>query len=343
MATKKTPRTSRTTRTRDETENEFNRIAEEEQNKVPLPAMETKARQEHETQIKENTKDVTVETVKQKLSNASLSMRSALISIEDQLQQAADDLVKAREAVVLEEKTLEGLYGKEIIASTIKTMLDDHQDQMAVMRDERLKMQNEYAEAVEKRKLEAEEYAADRDQARQREEDGFNYNLQLRRRADEDKYNELRRQKDRLLQEKDELLQKCWKEREEKLALAEKELVDLRAKVAAFPTEVDAAVKKAEAIVGNTLKRTYEHQMEMIQTQTRAQLEIANAKTASLELQLKTANDTIAKQAIQLASSEEKVASIATKALESASGQQALAKVQEFAAQQGNNTTSRKA
>lgn len=343
MATKKPARTNRTTRTKAETEQEFERIDAEESAREPLPAMEAKAREDHEAKVQADTKNVTVDAVKQKLATASISMRAALNNIDEQLQQATDDLTRTREAVALEEKTLEELYGKEIIASTTRSMLDEHKAKVARLEDERSKALADYNDEVAKREIETKEYISKRDTERKREVEEYNYNLAVQRRNEAQKYDDTKRERDRLEKERIETINKGFAERENKIAAAEKELNDLRAKVTAFPQELEAAVKKAEAIVGNTMKRNAEHEMQIVQMQTKSQLDVANNQISSLRTQLDVANAANAKLQEKLAQAEEKVATIATEALKSASGQQTLAQMQSFVQNRDNGAAPRKA
>jgi hypothetical protein len=343
MATKKPARTSRVTRTKAESEQEFERINAEENSREPLPAMEAKAREDYAEKVRESTKDVTVEAISQKLASVSMNIRHVIQNIESQLQESVANLVSTREAVKLEEETLEELYGKEIVASTTKSMIDEYQakrDEVAAVNDQAV---DNYEKARQERTKEEKEYSTKLEVERKRETEQYNYDIATMRRNESQKYDDVKRERDRTEKERIEQINKSFAEREAKIALAEKELLELRVRVAEFPAMIDSAVKKAEAIVGSVMKRNAEHEMQILQMQTKSQLDVSNNNGASFKQQLDLANNNITLLQNKLAMAEEKVAAIATEALKSASGQQTLAQMQAFTQNRDNNAAPRKA
>ncbi len=325
-AKKATPR-----KPKQEVLDEFEDLVEEVKTKERPSAKDKAQKTARAEAVKSAVADLAADKVVAKVASVGLEVTRKLSQVSEELVQQTQELDLVREAVRLAKEELEQLHGVDTAATAVEYLIADYEEKAAKLE-----------EAIEAKKAQwAEEEARynkaqfDRKQldesSRKRELDEYTYRTTQERKKADDAFQENLRQ--RLQEEKirQEELQRQWQQREAALTASEKELQDLRAQVATFPARVDAEVKKAEAIVGNTVKREYEHKIQLL---TKDQEAAANMA----KLQIQSHAETIAKQAAtiealqqRLALSDSKVQSIAEKALDSASERRALAEITQMA------------
>jgi 3-deoxy-D-manno-octulosonate 8-phosphate phosphatase KdsC-like HAD superfamily phosphatase len=118
-------------------------------------------------------------------------------------------------------------------------------------------------------------------------------------------------------------------ERRTAIEKEEQEIAVLKARVANIDAEIAKESAKAVAIATSALKKDMTHEHQLVVNGLQNQIALAAQQNTSLN----EANTKLAEQLIGLQkaldSAKEQVQSIAVKALESASGQTALAKVQD--------------
>ncbi len=135
-----------------------------------------------------------------------------------------------------------------------------------------------------------------------------------------------------------EQLERNWAERESALQAREKEVVELRTRVAGIPAEIDFAVKRETSIVGNSVKRDYEQQLKIVQLNADNDRKMSEAGTKSLTDTIGTLRSQITTLQSEVASANTRAEAIAAKALESASGRQALEAVERANVSRENGT-----
>jgi colicin import membrane protein len=282
-----------------------------------------KATQFTETQNQEVLKKAstkTIESVVGAVTQAQVAISNKLSEVNAQLQTQLTELNTVSQAVEIKKAELESVYSKEAVLKNIDELGVDYE--------------------ARKQAIETEEQETERQRAQ--ESADFTFDLQQSRKNEQVQYEESLRLKKASQRDQDELREKNYLLREEGLKKQENEIVELRAKVAAFPTELDAAVKKAEAIVGNTVKRDYEHKLQLLQKDFDTAKTVSDGTIRGLHERLAANDKVIVELTLRLTSAEERVTTIATKALEAASSTKSLADVQNLIQTQNNGSSARK-
>jgi hypothetical protein len=178
------------------------------------------------------------------------------------------------------------------------------------------------------------EYEEGLKKQRQREAEDFEYRKALERKKAQDKYDEETRLRDRKNGEKQEALEKSWQEREAALKAREDELTQLRKEADAFPKRLAQEIDRAVAEARRQGEQQFEQRILVATKDAEADKRVA-------ELRIRTLEETAARQAEQVATlqkqldeAKRQVQDIAVKAIEGASGAQALARVNTIAMEQ---------
>jgi predicted nucleic acid-binding Zn-ribbon protein len=145
-------------------------------------------------------------------------------------------------------------------------------------------------------------------------------------------------------QERDrsEALSKSWAARDEELKKNEALFADLQKQVAEFPAKLKTETEKAASIAGNSVKRDYEHQFELLKKDSEVAAKMSANTIESLQTTIANQNSVITTLQAKLTDAEKKVETIATKALDAASGRQTLAELQSLRSDNGAPYAARK-
>lgn len=276
--------------------------------------------QNQETLKKASTK--TIESVVDAVTKAQVAISNKLSEVNAQLQTQLAELNTVSQAVEVKNAELETIYSKEQVLKNIDELTVEFQQHQQNIEDQKLALSRE----------------------REQEEADFQFQREQLRKTEQVQYEEERRLLKNAHRDEDEARNKAFQLREETLKKQEQEVVDLRAKVAAFPAELDAAVKKAEAIVGNSVKRDYEHKLALLQKDFDTANTVHNNTVANLNTRLAANDKVITELTAQLTAAQAKVADIAKEALTSASSTKTLSEFQNMLASQApNGQSARKA
>ncbi len=169
---------------------------------------------------------------------------------------------------------------------------------------------------------------------RQREADDFEYRKALERKKAQDKYDEDVRLQEKKNRERQEALEKSWQEREAKLKEQEEELARLRKDSEAFPKRLQQEIERAAAEANRHADERHKQQLLIAEKDGAADKRVA-------ELQVKTLEEIVGRQAAQIAAmqkqldeAKQQVQDIAVKAIEGASNARALSHVNQIAMEQ---------
>jgi hypothetical protein len=332
-STRKTP--ARTSRSKAEVQQEFNEIR-----KSVTAAQEaadpktTAVEQQRAVEIREAVADLSAEGVVQRISSLGLEISRALGGISEQLSAEVNRLATVREAVELEQQELGRLHKIDLAATAIDQLVQDHQKEKERL-DSEIALQRslweEEKEAVERERKELEEAVK---KQRQRENEDFEYRKALERKKAQDKYEEDVRLLEKKNREKQEALEKSWQQREAALAEREQELARLRSDAEQFPARLQRETQQAAAQAKQEAERQFEQQSIIFKKDREADQRLA-------EMQLKTLQEALTRQAEQIADlqkqlseAKKQVQDIAVKAIEGASGANALSHINQIAMEQ---------
>ncbi len=292
---------------------------------------------EEAAEIREAAAKLSPEAVQATITKAQLETNATLSRVGEQTITAFRELETINKAIEVQKQEAERLHGVEAIALEVEEaerLRDDKKDEI----DREIESYERDA-ADKKAQLDREH----NEKVRLNTENQNRAVAQWRFEFETQKQNELAQWEEhkrrRLIDEtiRTEALDRNAKEREAALAAKEKEFTDLKAKVEAFPEELRKEVGKAVGIAENSLKRDHKHEIELLTSRFNSEKTIADNTISSLKADLTNKDKVITDLQVRIAAAEEKVASIANKALETAGNVKALADVQTSAAIASSN------
>ena len=331
---------SRTRRPRAEVEKEFDKLVgdEERARAASSPKAEELARM-HELETRQAVEDVSVERVVQRISNVGIDISKSLTDMSAKLAAEVEKLTTIREAVTLEARELERLHKIDIAATSLDNLLQDYQSQREKLEAEITTQRASWEEEEQARTREQKETEDNLKKQRQREIAEYEYNKALERKKAQDKYEEEIRLLEKKDKEKQEALEKSRQQREAALKEKEVEWSQLKKEVDEFPARLKKEVDSAVASAVKAAEQRFEQQMILLRKDGEAEKRVA-------ELQIKSLKDAVDRQAAdigklqgQLEEAKKQVQDIAVKAIEGASGAQALSQINKIAMEQAKTRT----
>jgi len=284
--------------------------------------------------VRQAVEGTTVEGVVQGISSLGLDISKALADLSTKIVKEVEQLSALREAVGLERTELERLHKIDVAATALDQMLQEYAREKERLEGEiaaqRASWEQESREAERERKEQEENLK----KARAREIEEYEYKKNLERKKAQDKYDEDQRLLEKKNKERQEALEKSWQQRETALKEQEQELLRLRKEAQDFPETVKTESEKAAVLAAKAASQKSEQEILLLKREAETEKRLAS-------LQVKTLEDTIARQAAQIealqkqvAEAKQQVQDIAVKAIEGASGAKALAHINQIAMEQ---------
>jgi len=340
MATKSTKAAARPKRTKAETELEFTEIQEELA--VARETSEPKAeevRKARESETRASAEGLSVETVVGEISNLGLQVSKSLAGLSDQLAQEVNRLATVREAVKLEQKELERLHKIDVAATALDQLVQDYSRQKEQLEAEIAAQRTAWEEEQKQTERDRKELDEILKKQRQRETDEYEYRKALERKKAQDKYEEEVKLQERANKEKQESLDKSWRDREAALKASEEELKSLRKEAAEFPARLQRESEKAAAEAVRVTEQKFEQRMLLLGKDSEGEKRLADLRIKALEESLARQSAQMAALEKQLEEAKRQVQEIAVKAIEGASGARALTHINEIAMEQAKHRT----
>jgi colicin import membrane protein len=342
-AKKTATRPSRATRTKPELKQQFEDVRSSAAGEVEQDATAAAARSLRAGNVKTAVHGLTPEAAAQKILSAKLEANRALDTVAEELLAKTEELTQVREALEIYTKELEEIHGKEVVASSTRVLLEEYAAKERELEARIEQLELDFRKKADEFERTWQEQRAEKRKTAEREDAEYQYRLTQSRKEHLDGLAEQDRQRGIKEADRQRELLLGWQQREATLKAQEADAAALRAKVEAFPAELDAAVKKEAGIVGNTVKRDYEHKIEVQNAQH-------NARVSILEGEKKALVDTNAQLAAQvtrlseqLTSANNHIQKISSDALTSASGSAALTAVQNMLQNGGQQNKTAKA
>ena len=327
--------TARPKRSRAEIDKEFSKISEEAalQKELANPKTEEPARL-HEAETRQSVAGISVDGVVQRISGLGLEISKALAELSGKIVAEVERLNTVREAVALEAAELARLHKIDTAATALDQLIQDYRAQRESLEGEISAQRAAWAEEERERMREQKEYEEALKKQRQREAEDFEYKKALERKKAQDKYDEDVRLQEKKNKEKQETLEKSWQQREGTLKEREEELVRLKLEVDGFPARLKKEVDVAAATAAKSAEVKFDQQMLLLKKDAEADKRVS-------ELQIKSLQEVVSRQAAEIASlqkqleeAKHQVQDIAVKAIEGASGARALSHVNQIAMEQ---------
>jgi len=321
--------------TKAEVEKEFeSMVREEEKNRgVSNPKTEELDRL-RDREIRQAVEGMSVDGVVQKISGIGLEISRSLSELSGKLVGEVEKLTTIREAVALEQKELERLHKIDIAATSLDNMLQQYNEEKEKLENEINSRRAAWEEEELTRAREQKETEDNLKKQRQREIEEYEYRKALERKKAQDKYDEEIRLLEKKDKEKQENLEKSWQQREAALKEREVEWAQLKKEVDDFPLrlkkEIDAAVNAAL----KSAEQRFEQQTLLLKKDSDAEKRISELQIQSLKEMVDRQAAEIAKLHAQFEEAKKQVQDIAVKAIEGASGAQALSQINKIAIEQ---------
>lgn len=334
-----TARKPRATRTRSETKDAFSEIVESQENAADLDPQAGQLASEHAAKVRGAVKLLSVDDIVAKGSVLGLEINRTLASLTEQCVGKANELKTIQDAIIVESKELERLYDLDIASAHIQNLIEEHNEKKELLEKSASEIRAAWDEEQKTHDKAVRQRDADLALSRRREEAEYEYSKRTQRAQGEDEFARKMQQKERELAERTAAVEKDLQIRQDVMAAQEKELTELRTRVAGIDQEITKHVSRDVAIATNALKKDLTHEHALVIKDFETKLQLSQQANQSLV----ASNDALAKQVVALTSAvdaaKQQVSEIAQKAIEGASGQVALGKVMEL--QQNNGAASK--
>jgi hypothetical protein len=265
------------------------------------------------------------ETIISEVGALQVSLQSTLANVSAAITDKIEKMKQVDEAISLKEERIVELYDIDQEALTLEDVKNRRSEEEA-----------EWTRSREERRKVWSEEQAERNRIWQREQEEHAYltTTEQQRKKEEFEAEVIRLKRDETL--RSERLQKDWADREAELLERENELIELRDKVSKVDDTMKAEVAKAEAVLGNKLKRDYDYQIQLLDKDIQAERSLNNAKVESLNATISALSDQLEEAHRQLVAARQDAKEVTERALESASGRQVSAALQSY--NQGNSS-----
>jgi hypothetical protein len=331
---------ARPKRSKAETEQEFTEIREELATaRETLEPKAEEVRKAREIEIRTAVEGLSVETVVGEISNLGLEVSKSLAALSDHLVQEVNRLATVREAVALEQKELERLHKIDVAATALDQLVDDYARQKEQLEVEMAAQRAAWQEELRQTERDRKEQDELLKKQRQREADEYEYRKALERKKAQDKYEEEMKLQERANKEKQETLEKSWREREAALKASEDELKNLRKEAAEFSARLQQESEKAAAEAVRACEQKSEQRILLLSKDSEGEKRLAELRIKALEENLTRQSAQMAALEKQLEEAKRQVQEIAVKAIEGASGAKALSHINQIAMEQAKHRT----
>lgn len=252
----------------------------------------------------------------------------------DQLEQAFSEeyrkLSNLQKAIEIETSTIEELYGIKRNARSLEVLLLAQKERKEQFELEMRKIEEELEQEIEEKKqswkkeeeifeTEKKEQALQLKKERKRDEEDYNYTLQLERKKDNDLYEEKKQTLEKELRGKKLALETEFAQREKVVSEQEQEFKNLKQEVELFPEKLEAAVKQAEAGVKEELEREFNYKTELTSQEYAGEKKLNLQTISSLKEKIKEQEEIIYQLTQKANTAGDQVQAIAIKAIEGAS------------------------
>jgi len=296
-----------------------------------------------------NTASASIETIIADLKGVRARLGESVGTLQQQLLSEATRLQALRCEAEEHTTHLKALHGIEVDDETLRTLVRKYQetsktaDESYATRKQGLegelegkktgwrKQQEERARAGK----EAEDAAV---KARKREVDEYGYETERSHETDADALAQTRKSLQSELDVAKEQHDRRWTDREHDVAKREQEYAELKAKAAAAPKELEAAIARADAEGTGIAKRQAKIAADLQQKTNDGKRRVYELRVAALDETIAKQNEQINELSKQLATALKQAQDLAIKAIDGASNSSSFAAVKEIALEQAKTS-----
>jgi hypothetical protein len=296
---------------------------------------QTEKKKTEEKEIVKTVSENSIEKIVKNTANIKFEIVKSFDSLEEKLIAEHKKLTELQQAINIETKNLEEIFQIKINADSLAALLLAQKEKSRNFEAEITRKQAEFDAEMTQKRVKWEREQQDFEQAkhekeeqlkkeRKREDEEYSYNLQLKRKKDNDAYETRKAELEKELTEKQARIEKELAEREININQKEKEFAELKSMVDSFPGRLEKAVKEAENAVRESLELKYRHETDIAAKELEGERKLNEQIISTLKAKIKE-QDEIIKQSTQKANEAGiQVRDIALKAIEGASGHRVL-------------------
>ena len=239
--------------------------------------------------------------------------------------------------MALETREMERLHKIDVAATALDQMVQDYARESERLQHEIDSQRAAWEEETRNAERERREQADELKRQRQREIDDYEYKKNQERKKERDKYEEEQRILARQNKERQETLEREWANREAALSEAEAEGTRLRRDSDAFPAKLQEAVERATREATQAAETRLSQQIAFLERDRESDRKLADLQIKALEATIARQNEQLAALQKQLDEAKVQVQEIAVRAIEGASGANALSHVNQIAIEQAKH------
>jgi hypothetical protein len=291
--------------------------------------------------------------VERALGNLKADIGKSLAEIAERMASEVTRFKTVQKAVESKERELQELYGIEKAAASLAALIEAQNQKRREFEIELDQQKEELTREIETTRAEWEKEKKSREaelrerdalekKGREREKEEFAYLFKREQQATRDKLVDEKAGLEKEILSKRESVTKELAEREKAVVSQEKELNELKQKVAAFPKELESAVDRAVKEATDRLKLEAKNREDLLRKEFEGERNVSTARIEALEKINKDLSEQNTRLAKQLENAYQKVQEIAEKAIEGSAQAKSLADLQKLLAEQGRKAPAEK-
>ncbi|UBF30328.1 hypothetical protein K9N68_34530 (plasmid) [Kovacikia minuta CCNUW1] len=294
-----------------------------------------------------------MESIIEGLNRLQLNFGGAVSDLSEKLTLEVFQLQEVQQSVAEEVQQLETLHGLQAAETNLDTLIQEYEASAKTFNEELRQRQDAIdQEMTQAKKTWAKEQEDQRRlikerhetfaKTRQRDTKEYTYDLTLLRKLADDEYEQERK---RLYQELEELQQtqaKQLAEREKTIADRENQFTELKAKVEAFPKDLEAAIKRAKEEGKGIANQQAKVKADLLAKEIEGSKRTYELRLDSLEETIEDQQTRLQNLAKQLDAALKQVQDLAVKAIEGASDVSSYQAIKEIALEQAKNLNKNK-
>lgn len=289
----------------------FAQVLSDRQSSDRIATKEEEAEKAKSQQILAAVSQYTADSIVRGLADLQLEFGTIIGSLSNQLSAQNRKCEELERAIAVETDRLQDLQQTRVVADALYLLRQEHQENLRSLEqqatDDRQLLETEIGQTRkvwQQEQEEAEAIAIETaellQRERQRQEEDYAYEIDRSRTIATDDYEEKQRQIDRQIQATTRSKEQDWAEREQVLQTSQEALETFRRKAAAFPTELEEAIKKSREDGIRDANQDAKVKADLLEKEWEATQQGYELQVQSLEAKIQKQADQIAEITAQL-------------------------------------------
>ena len=273
------------------------------------------------------------------------TLSRTLGTISDRLEETVTRYAQLQRAIGSKDQELKEIYEIQRSASTLTALFEAHEAKRAAMESELAAEREELQRQIDQTRAAWDQERKQRDaeikerdsaetKRREREKEEFRYGFIREQQQVRDAFVDETTKAEKQLAERKAAADKDFTQREQALTAREQELASLRAKVEAFPKDLDAAISRAVKETTTRLTQESIAREELLKREHFGEKNVLTTRIASLEHTVQEQSQRLTALLAQTEKAYAQVQEIAVRAVEGSAAAKQLAGLQQLLAEQ---------